>query len=72
MHLRLLAEAFLHRQPSGCAIVQLDRQAHMIEIHAVRALTLAACGDHASALRPSRRAGPAAGLIPDTAPQPAR
>jgi|307.fasta_scaffold210460_2 hypothetical protein len=30
MNLRLLAEAFPHRQPTGCATGQLDRQAHMI------------------------------------------
>jgi len=30
MNLRLLAEAFPHRPPAGCAIVQPGRQAHMI------------------------------------------
>jgi hypothetical protein len=30
MNLRLPAEAFRHGQPAGCAIVQLDPQAHMI------------------------------------------
>lgn len=30
MHLRLLAEACRHGQSAGCAIVQLDPQAHMI------------------------------------------
>ena len=30
MNLRILAEAFPHGQPVGCAIVQLDPQAHMI------------------------------------------
>jgi hypothetical protein len=30
MNLRLRAEAFPHRQPAGCAIGQLDPQAHMI------------------------------------------
>jgi hypothetical protein len=37
----------------------------MIEIHAVRALTLAACGDHASALRTEAAArARQLGLIP--------
>src|SRR5262249_36319094 len=30
MNLRLRAEAFPHRQPTGCAIGQLEPQAHMI------------------------------------------